>query len=254
MSTYLYARTFAEGQAPTSAPATPMQRAARPRGSRNTADARETADGGVSQDAGGDDTIPNETTQDTTGSYITAVLALLPSEVIVLHSAFMAYATRQETEQGDSGVQGQDIAITVVNGSADSAASSILIVEPQPLAFAFVFLLVASLLLYVVGRVQTGQWQWSKDLFRMLIPPIAFTAWCLLEPLTAIDGLLNVLEWTEDVTEAWRSVVGLSTAVIVSMAATALAYQTPGTPNDPLQDGEPPINGGQTAAEVTGKE
>ncbi|MEL6706432.1 MAG: hypothetical protein AAFP15_19365 [Bacteroidota bacterium] len=239
MSTYLYARTFAEGQAPTSAPATPMQRAARPRGSRNTADARETADG-VGLDAGGDDTTPNGTTQDTTGSYITAVLALLPSEVIVLHSAFMAYATRQETDGSDSVPGAETI--------------SILIVEPRPLAFAFVFLLVASLLLYVVGRIQTGQWVWSKDLLRMLIPPIAFTAWCLLEPVTAIDGLLNVLEWTEDVTEAWRSVVGLSTAVIVSMAATALAYQAPDAPDDPPQDGDPTERGSQNAADSTAQE
>ncbi|MEM6784308.1 MAG: hypothetical protein AAF624_11315 [Bacteroidota bacterium] len=142
-------------------------------------------------------------TQTTTNTYVTVLLGLLPSEVIVLHSAFMAYATEPDVP---------DIA----------GESTIVISNPGALTFAFVFLLFASVFLYVIGQIQTKDWDNRWDYARMLIPPLAFFGWCLLEPVTAFDAVGGSLP------EAWRKVLGLSIAVTLSGLATLLAFSIPG--------------------------
>ena len=127
-------------------------------------------------------------------SYIDAVAALVPAEVLTLHAVILSFTT--ETRQ-------------------DAAGKSITeITEPGTLTGAFFGLLLLSVVLYVVPRVL------KKDRFdwlRATIPPAAFVAWTMLQRATAFDAVWPGLG------EAPRTVVALFVAVVLGVIATALA-------------------------------
>ncbi len=129
-------------------------------------------------------------------SYVDATAALVPAEVLTLHAVILSITTK--THQGTTG-----------NSITE-------ITEPQTLSWAFFGLLVLGVVLYAVPRVRT----WERlDFVRMLIPPIAFVAWTMLQKATAFDAVCPQLR------EVPRTVIALFVAVLLGLAAVLLAYR-----------------------------
>jgi hypothetical protein len=99
--------------------------------------------------------------------YVDAVAALVPAEVLLVHGLFISLTT---TSSQDS------------NGNPTTT-----ITEPEALWWAFWGLLALSVFLYVVPRIK--QWDKKTDSVRLLIPPIAFLAWAMLQKTTAFDAV-----------------------------------------------------------------
>jgi hypothetical protein len=137
-------------------------------------------------------------TSTTTGSpgvqsYVDALAALVPAEVLTLHALIISFTT-------------------TVKGNTTT------IEDPGTLAWSFWGLVGLSVLLYIAPRVLDGKLDlW--DGIRSLIPPLAFTAWTMLQRATAFDAVYSTAE------AAPRTVAALFLAVLLGGAATALAYQ-----------------------------
>jgi hypothetical protein len=140
----------------------------------------------------------NPGTSTTTGSpgvqsYVDALAALVPAEVLTLHALIISFTT------------------TVKDHTTT-------IEDTGTLAWAFWGLVGLSALLYIAPRVldrKLDRW----DRIRALIPPLAFTAWTMLQRATAFDAVYPTAD------AASRTVAGLFLAVVLGGAATALAYQ-----------------------------
>jgi hypothetical protein len=126
-------------------------------------------------------------------TYVDALAALVPAEVLTLHALILSVTTRI-----------QDNVTTIT--------------EATTLQFAFYGLLVVSAGLYVVVRVMAKKWD-PLDWLRMLIPPLAFVGWTMLQRATAFDALFPSLG------NAPRTVSALFLAVLLGALAAALAYQ-----------------------------
>lgn len=129
-------------------------------------------------------------------SFIDAVAALVPAEVLTLHAVILSFTTKTEqSQEGNS--------ITTIT-------------EPGTLEWAFFGLLLLSVVLYVVPRLRRKD---PLDFFRAAIPPAAFVAWTMLQRATAFDAV-----WPE-LGEAPRTVAALFGAVVLGLIATQLAKQ-----------------------------
>ena len=128
------------------------------------------------------------------GSYVDALAALVPAEVLTLHAVMLSFTTNTQTDS-----KGQ---------------SMTLITDAETLQWAFVGLIVLSIVLYAVPRFQT----WERfDVARALIPPSAFVAWTMLQRATAFDAVAPSLR------PGARSAIALFAAVLLGLAASALA-------------------------------
>jgi ABC-type enterochelin transport system permease subunit len=127
-------------------------------------------------------------------SFIDAVAALVPAEVLTLHAVILSITTK-----------------TMQDASGNSITE---ITEPGTLVWAFIGLLLLSVVLYVVPRISKKDW-W--DCLRAIIPPAAFVAWTMLQRATAFDAV-----WPE-LGEAPRTVIALFGAVVLGVMATLLA-------------------------------
>jgi hypothetical protein len=126
-------------------------------------------------------------------SYVDALAALVPAEVLTLHALVISFTTTIKEQT------------TTIEDAAT-------------LAWAFWGLVCLSALLYVAPRVldhKLDRW----DGIRTCIPPLAFTAWTMLQRATAFDAVYPSAQ------AAPRTVAGLFLAVVLGGAATALAYQ-----------------------------
>jgi hypothetical protein len=132
------------------------------------------------------------------GSWVDALAALVPAEVLGLHALILAFTT------------------TTVAGGVCGAAT--VITNRGTLAWAFAGLCLLSVALYVVPRVADRMWD-RLDLLRAAIPPLAFVGWTMLQRATAFDAV-----WPQ-LPEAPRSVVALFLAVVLGLGATALGYR-----------------------------
>lgn len=141
-------------------------------------------------------------------TYIDAVTALVPAEVLTLHAVILSFTT--ETMKGDGGK-----VITKIT-------------DPKTLAWAFIGLLLMSIVLYVVPRVTKKD---PLDWFRAAIPPLAFVAWTMLQKATAFDVVYPGLE------EAPRTVIALFMAAVLGVIATKLSNKA---------DQKPPVTAGGT--------
>jgi hypothetical protein len=126
-------------------------------------------------------------------TYVDALAALVPSEVLALHALFLSVTTKAE------------------HGTTR-------ITDPHVLAWAFLGLLIVSVGLYAAPRLLAKKWD-SLDWFRMAIPPLAFIGWTMLQRATAFDAVFP------GVGDATRTVVALFLAVILGVGAAALAYK-----------------------------
>lgn len=126
-------------------------------------------------------------------TYVDALAALVPAEVLTLHALVLSVTTKVESN------------VTRIT-------------EVATLRWAFVGLLVVSVGLYVAPRLLDKKWD-RLDLLRMLIPPLAFVGWTMLQRATAFDATFP------NTNDAARTVAALFLAVALGAAAAALAYK-----------------------------
>ncbi|MBN2356641.1 hypothetical protein JXO59_11060 [candidate division KSB1 bacterium] len=123
--------------------------------------------------------------------YVDVLAALVPAEVLGLHAVILSVTTE----------------IT------DEATR---IEHPTTLLWAYFGLILLSIGLYVVYRLQEKKWS-RLDWIRMLIPPLAFVAWTMIQRATAFDAL----GW--EAGEAPRTVIALFLSVILGVLTKCLA-------------------------------
>src|SRR5262245_38340340 len=124
--------------------------------------------------------------------FLELIAALVPAEVLAAH-AFILTFTTETTGEGDD-------AMTVIT-------------EPTLLRWGFWGLVVASMALFLAGRVGHVE---GWDGLRVLIPPTAFWLWTMLQPISAFDAL--GLDWSSAV----RGVIALIGGLILLAVAKAL--------------------------------
>jgi hypothetical protein len=123
---------------------------------------------------------------------VDAFAALVPAEVLTLHALILPVTTR------------------TVNAATE-------ITHPGTLSWAFLGLLLLSVVLYVAPRLVAGKWD-RLDYLRTAIPPLAFVGWTMLQRATAFDAVFPNLA------EAPRTVGALFLGVVLGLVAAALAY------------------------------
>lgn len=126
-------------------------------------------------------------------TYVDAFAALVPAEVLTLHALILPVTTR------------------TVNAATE-------ITHPGTLSWAFLGLLLLSVVLYVAPRLVAGKWD-RLDYLRTAIPPLAFVGWTMLQRATAFDAVFPNLA------EAPRTVGALFLGVVLGLVAVALAYK-----------------------------
>jgi hypothetical protein len=151
----------------------------------------------------------------------------VPAEILIAHATILAFTT----ETGK--------AVPNPAGSAGAAGEKtpellVVITNTFALQLAFWSLLVLSLVLYIGGRLTVQQPvenapipRWGRlDYVRMLIPPLSFVAWTMIQKGTAFDAVAppSVLAWQV------RGVIAIIGAMVLGALATVLAYKVPGKP------------------------
>ena len=126
-------------------------------------------------------------------TYVNALSALVPAEVLGLHAVIITATT------------------TTVDGATEISAKGTLF-------WSFIGLAVLSIGLYVGSRFVAKAWN-KWDWVRMFIPPLAFVAWTMLQRVTAFDAV--VPNWTE----APRTVTALFLGVALGAVAAVLSYK-----------------------------
>ena len=124
--------------------------------------------------------------------FIEALAGLVPAEVLAAHAVFLTFTT--ET----TGVVTR-------------------ITEQVLLTWAFGALVAMSILLYLIRALVRGWKKW--DGVRILVPPLAFVTWTMLQRSTAFDAV-----WP-DLRMPTRLLVGMILAIVLIAAATALGLK-----------------------------
>ena len=132
-------------------------------------------------------------------TYVDALAALVPSEVLTLHTLMLSAAT-----------------------TVDGPKTTMIDSAVGPFCWAFLGLMVLSIALYAVSRVMGKNWD-RLDWIRASIPPLAFLGWTMLQRATAFDAAVQVLK--HRIGEVSRTSIGLFIAVALGLVAAALAYR-----------------------------
>jgi hypothetical protein len=127
-------------------------------------------------------------------SYVDALAALVPAEVLAAHATILTFTT-------------------------STTGEAIKITKPAALVIAFYSLIVLSIMLYAGARLMASKWD-KWDWFRMLIPALAFVGWTMLQKATAFDAVTRGA-----MDEAVRSVIAILGGIALGLAAAALAYK-----------------------------
>jgi hypothetical protein len=132
------------------------------------------------------------------GFWIDTFAAIVPAEILLVQAALLSL-TSSKTRDIPYG----NAVVTLTN--------------PGVLRSAFVVLLVAGPILYVLGHlVPAGIKQWhGADWFRMAVPALAFLAWNMMQRGSALDALMPELDDSTRYLAAAVISVGLVTAVIL---------------------------------------
>jgi hypothetical protein len=149
----------------------------------------------------GAEATPATTAPTGIGYYVDAIAALVPSEILALHAIILT----QTTESAE--VNGQKVVI---------------ITEPGVLLWAFWALMGCSVLLYMFAHAPRplglGDRKWDGwDFVRILIPPVAFVNWTMLQPSTVFDVVAPGLG------EAARITAAVILAAVLAGIAAVLA-------------------------------
>jgi hypothetical protein len=135
------------------------------------------------------------------GSYIDVVAALVPAEVLAANAALLPLMTETTTDEAGNSVT----AIT----------------EPETLKVVFVLSIVFSLGLYVIGLLQRLDRSAVKprDWLGMVIPPLAFVGWTMLQKSTAFDAVAPEMD------EPLRFTIAVFGAVALGALAAVLSFK-----------------------------
>ncbi|MBS1598394.1 MAG: hypothetical protein JST75_09210 [Bacteroidetes bacterium] len=126
-------------------------------------------------------------------TYADAFAALVPAEVLTLHALIISFTTNTE--------------------NATTKITSIAVLQ-----WSFYALAALSMILYVTSRLQNGKWD-RLDYVRMLIPPLSFVGWTMIQKATAFDAL------KVDISESSRTVISLFTGVLLGVLASSLSFR-----------------------------
>jgi hypothetical protein len=129
-------------------------------------------------------------------TYIDVLAALVPSEALTFHALVLSANTKTETN-----VTTGEVVTTITNAGA--------------LWWAFWGCIVLSVILYWFGHGAAAWDEW--DYLRVLIPPIAFVGWVMLQKSTAFDAVLPNFD------QGTRFVIALFIAVILGGLAKWLS-------------------------------
>ena len=141
-----------------------------------------------------DDTKPG------VGKYVDAVAALVPAEVLALHAVYLTLTTDSE--------------------SSTTGSSTTTITEPDALELGFWILLGVSAALYIFPKIRKLE---AWDAVRVLIPPLAFTMWTMIQTPSAFDPLNDALPINWSIVT--RQIVAAGGALLLGALATGLAYK-----------------------------
>lgn len=144
-------------------------------------------------------------------TYMDAFAALVPAEVLTLHGLIIT-AT-----------------MGIPKASADATASSVQSVAqilPDGLGvlqWSFWGLVVCAVALYAIPRIVQGKWD-RFDWARVLIAPLAFVGWTMLQRATAFDAVAPAMSAPA------RTAVALFLGAVLGAAAAALALKADAKP------------------------
>ncbi len=127
--------------------------------------------------------------------YVDALMGVVPAETLALHAVIVSVTTR-------------------------TVGTTTQITARGTLFWAFFGLLILSGVLFVVPRIMARDWE-TLDYFRMVIPPLGFVGWTMLQRATAFDAVFP------NMGEAPRTVVALFLAVVLGLVGVAIRYKTP---------------------------
>jgi len=131
----------------------------------------------------------SSTTSPGVGSWVDTLAALVPAEVLAAHATIISFTT------------------STVDGTTRITA-------PGTLKGVFIALVVVSAGLYwLAHRGQWDRWDWG----RVVIPPLAFVGWTMLQKPTAFDAVAPNLP------EAPRFAIAVIGAIVLAAAAAALS-------------------------------
>jgi hypothetical protein len=140
--------------------------------------------------------VPPNAAGSPASEYVDVLAALVPAEVLTLH-AFVVSAT------------------TTVTGTTTT------ITNVKVLAWMFWVLIALALLFYAGGRRFAKKWD-RLDRWRMLIPPLAFVCWTMLQRTTAFDGFCESIGAPMD--PVVRVVIPAVAAVVLGWFAKNMVY------------------------------
>jgi hypothetical protein len=134
----------------------------------------------------------SSTTSPGVGTYADTLAALVPAEVLSVHAL-------------------------VISATTEMMNNGTVITDMPTLRLAFWGFILVSIGFYIVPRWFGGRLD-RLDVIRVLIPPLAFVGWTMLQRTTAFDAAFP------SVTPTQRTVAGLFLAVVLAAAAAMLAY------------------------------
>jgi hypothetical protein len=146
-------------------------------------------------------------------TYLDAFAALVPAEVLTLHALIISVTTEIPKVAKAS----TDVAASAVS-AASAAAARILPDAMQTLQYSFWGLVAASAALYAAPRLMGGKWD-NYDWLRVLIAPLAFVGWTMLQRTTAFDAAFPALQ------QAPRTVIALFLGAALGAITAGLALQ-----------------------------
>jgi hypothetical protein len=129
------------------------------------------------------------------GSYVDAMAAIVPAEVLAVHAAIIPMATETTTV-------------------ADKTVTTI--TEPGVLIGVFIASIVLSMGFFLAGRKWDEPWN-GLDWARLAIPPLAFVVWTMLQKTTAFDAVAPGMD------DAPRFAIAILAAATLGLIAGFLA-------------------------------
>jgi hypothetical protein len=143
------------------------------------------------------------TSEDAPGvkTYIDALAALVPAEVLAVHATIMTFTT----------------------STSDDGSETTTITEPGTLEWVFWVLLAASAALYIFGLKHRP---YGYGWLRLLIPPTAFVGWAMLQNPSVFDAIDTSLAQSD------RTAIALSGALILGPLAAALGSKADDSPSE----------------------
>lgn len=134
----------------------------------------------------------SSTTSPGVGTYADTLAALVPAEVLSVHAL-------------------------VISATTEMMNNGTIITDMSTLKLAFWGFILVSIGFYIVPRWFGGRLD-RLDFLRVLIPPLAFIGWTMLQRTTAFDAAFP------SVTATQRTVIGLFLAIVLAAGAAAFAY------------------------------